>query len=29
MQNNTGREMLRQRNEMLNWVSIKTAAQRP
>ena len=29
MQNNTGREMLRQRNEMLNYVSIRTAAQRP
>jgi hypothetical protein len=29
MQNNTGREMLRQRNEMLNYVSIKTAGQRP
>jgi hypothetical protein len=26
MQNNTGREMLRQRNEMLNYVSIRTAA---
>jgi anti-sigma factor RsiW len=29
MQNNTGREMLRQRNEMLNYVSVRTAAQRP
>jgi len=29
MQNNTGREMLRQRNEMLNYVSLRTAAQRP
>ncbi len=26
MQNNTGREMLRQRNEMLNYVSIRTAS---
>jgi hypothetical protein len=29
MQNNTGREMLRQRNEMLNYVSLRTASQRP
>ena len=29
MQNNTGREMLRQRNEMLNYVSVRTAQQRP
>jgi hypothetical protein len=29
MQNNTGREMLRQRNEMLNYVSVRTASQRP
>jgi hypothetical protein len=29
MQNSTGREMLRQRNEMLNYVSVRTAAQRP
>jgi hypothetical protein len=27
MQNNTGREMLRQRNEMLNYVSLRTASQ--
>jgi hypothetical protein len=29
MQSNTGREMLRQRNEMLNYVSLRTASQRP
>ena len=29
MQNNTGREILRQRNEMLNYVSLRTASQRP
>jgi hypothetical protein len=29
IQNNTGREMLRQRNEMLNYVSVRTALQRP
>jgi len=29
MQNNTGREMLRQRNEMLNYVSLRTSSQRP
>jgi hypothetical protein len=29
MQNNTGREMLRQRNEMLNYVSLRTGSQRP
>jgi hypothetical protein len=29
MQNDTGREMLRQRNEMLNYVSLRTASQRP
>jgi hypothetical protein len=29
IQNNTGREMLRQRNEMLNYVSLRTASQRP
>lgn len=29
MQHNTGREMLRQRNEMLNYVSLRTASQRP
>ena len=29
MQNNTGREMLRQRNEMLNYVSVRTAQQKP
>jgi hypothetical protein len=29
MQNNTGREMLRQRNEMLNYVTVRTALQRP
>jgi hypothetical protein len=29
MQNNTGREMLRQRNEVLNYISLRTAAQRP
>ena len=26
MQNNTGREMLRQRSEMLNYVTVRTAA---
>lgn len=29
MQNSTGREMLRQRNDMLNYVALRTAAQRP
>jgi hypothetical protein len=29
VQNDTGREMLRQRNEMLNYVSVRTALQRP
>jgi hypothetical protein len=29
MQNNTGREMLRQRNEMLNYVSLRTSSQKP
>ena len=29
MQNNTGREMLRQRNEMLNYVSFRTSSRRP
>ncbi len=29
MQNNTGREMLRQRNEMLNYVWVRTAQQKP
>jgi hypothetical protein len=29
IQNNTGREMQRQRSEMLNYVAVRTAAQRP
>jgi hypothetical protein len=29
VQNNTGREMIRQRNEMLNYVTVRTALQRP
>ena len=28
MQSNTGREMLRQRSEMLNYVTVRTASQR-
>jgi hypothetical protein len=29
VQNNTGREMLRQRSEMLNYVTVRTSLQRP
>jgi hypothetical protein len=29
IQNNTGREMLRQRSEMLNYVTVRTASQKP
>ncbi len=29
MQNTTGRELLRQRNYMLNYVTLRTAGQRP